>query len=325
MKTEIQSHKILKQQNKMPAFGEKYSFYQKTFEDFLERKNSQSEALFAEYFSNQKNSILETNSKDLEIKNFSSYPKKITKFYESVRYSIEGTGKRFRPVISLAVSEMLGGKASTVLPWAMAIEMIHTYSLIHDDLPCMDNDDERRGRPTNHKVYGESTALLAGDALLTDAFKVALEGPASDDKKIQCLKLLVDCAGTLGMVGGQYVDLSSQKNKVSVEELMQMQVNKTGALIRASIVGSAILSGANEKQISLLEKFSLELGLCFQIADDILDHDKGELGSFVGLLGMEKAKELLETLTKKSVDSISDFEDSDFLSQISLYNSTRLK
>lgn len=313
-------------------FDGQYSTYQKSFEEFLNKKTSSQSAFFSGYYGTQlRNLSILKEHISFDESQYLGYTQKLKSFQESVDYSLSGGGKRFRPILCLATADLfrLDDQRSSyqekVLPLALAIEMIHTYSLIHDDLPCMDNDDERRGKPTNHKVYGESTALLAGDALLTEAFKILAEGSADPKSTLKVISLVSECAGTLGMIGGQYVDLSSQKNKVSIEELSQMQINKTGALIRASIVGSAILCDASVEQIKALEEFSRYMGLSFQIADDILDKDKNELGSFVEIVGLEKSKKLLEDLTSKSSETLSNFENSEFLNALSQFNSKRLK
>jgi geranylgeranyl diphosphate synthase type II len=318
----------------MPNFETRYGNYQKTFENFLNQKISSQESYFSDYYFDQlkKLSFLQTalrinpdGQTHFNSTYFANYSEKLKKFFQSIKYSVLGEGKRFRPILCLSVAEIYGKDSSCVLPLALAVEMIHTYSLIHDDLPCMDDDDTRRGKPTNHKVYGESTALLAGDALLTEAFRVLSENSKNSQNTLKVIRLLTECAGTLGMIGGQYVDLTTQKNKVSLEELAQMQINKTGALMRASIVGSAILCDANSADIEQLEEFSIYLGLNFQITDDILDREKNELGSFVGLLGLEKSKKLLADLTQKSLDTLDSIENSNFLKELSLYNSKRLK
>ncbi len=310
-------------------FDSQYSSYQKTFEDFLNEKTSSQSLFFSSYYSNQlKNLSLLKVHVDFDESQFINYTDKLKSFYEAVKYSLSSEGKRFRPVLCLAIADLFQsnkGNYEKVLPLALAIEMIHTYSLIHDDLPCMDNDDIRRGKPTNHKVYGEATALLAGDALLTEAFRVLSETSSNPKNTLKVINILAECAGTLGMIGGQYVDLSTQKNKVSVEELSQMQINKTGALMRAAIVGSAILCEASSQQIKALEEYSRYIGLNFQIADDILDKDKNELGSFIGVLGLEKSKTLLEGLTEKSLEILKNFENSQFLNSLSQFNSKRLK
>lgn len=308
-------------------FDSQYSTYQKTFEEFLNKKVSSQGLFFSGYYGTQlRNLSILKEHISFDESQYLNYTNKLKSFQESIDYSLSGGGKRFRPVLCLATADLFSSSyQDRVLPLALAIEMIHTYSLIHDDLPCMDNDDERRGKPTNHKVYGESTALLAGDALLTEAFKVLAEGSADPKNTLKVIALVSECAGTLGMIGGQFVDLSSQKNKVNVEELSQMQINKTGALIRASIVGSAILCEASAVQIKALEEFSRYVGLNFQIADDILDKDKNELGSFVEVIGLESSKKLLVSLTEKSVETLNNFENSAFLNALSQFNSKRLK
>lgn len=307
-------------------FDSQYSSYQKTFEDFLNQKISSEETYFAGYTSKQLSGLSLLNKHiPFDERVSKEYSTKLKSFYQSIKYSLQGEGKRFRPVLCLATADLLGADKNQVLSLALAIEMVHTYSLIHDDLPCMDNDDERRGKPTNHKVYGESTALLAGDALLTEAFRVLTEDSPNPQNTLKAIQLLTECAGTLGMIGGQYVDLTTQKNKVNVEELAQMQINKTGALMRAAIVGSAILCDASEKDLETLENFARYVGLNFQIADDILDKDKNELGSFVGILGLEKSKELLMKLTQESISVLKDFKNSKFLLELSEFNAKRLK
>lgn len=308
-------------------FDQQYLTYQKTFEDFLKSKVSSNEGELKDYYKLQLESLsLLRKHTNFNIEVSSQYTKQIERFYEALKYSLLGEGKRFRPVLCLAVADLFGsGNHKKVLPLALAIEMIHTYSLIHDDLPSMDNDDERRGKPTNHKVFGEATALLAGDALLTEAFRVLSQNNQDAGKTLKVIHLLTECAGVLGMIGGQVVDLATQKNKVNVEELAQMQINKTGALIRASVVGAAILCDANEKQIQTLENFARYIGLNFQIADDLLDAEKEELGSFVSILGFDDAKKLLNVLTEESLQTLNEFENPNFLNALSQYNSKRLK
>lgn len=311
----------------MTNFDGQYSSYQKVFENFLNKKISSQESFFSGYSSKQLLGLsLLKNHIEFNDALLNTYSEKLKTFYKSVKYSLQGEGKRFRPILSLATADLFGpNNQEKVLPLALAIEMIHTYSLIHDDLPCMDNDDERRGKPTNHKVYGESTALLAGDALLTEAFGILAESSSEPKNTLKAIRLFTECAGILGMIGGQYVDLTTQKNKTSVEELSQMQINKTGALIRAAVVGSAILCDASEKETEALENFSKYIGLNFQIADDILDKEKNELGSFVEILGLEKSKELLKKLTQESIARLADFKNPQFLVALAEFNSKRLK
>lgn len=220
---------------------------------------------------------------------------------ETMRYSLFAGGKRLRPALALGAAEMICGDDTVALPAACALEMIHTYSLIHDDLPAMDNDDLRRGRPTSHKVFGEASAILAGDALLTMAFDVAAE--CGD---IRVVREIAQAAGVEGMVGGQQLDLEAEGQTLSFEALRHVHAFKTGSLIRVSVRAGAMLAGANEKQLELLTRYGENLGLAFQIMDDILDitSDTQTLGKPVGsdaanakstypaLLGLDVARAL---------------------------------
>ena len=235
---------------------------------------------------------------------------------ESMAYSLQCGGKRLRPVIFLITSELYGGKVEEVMPFAAAIEMIHTYSLIHDDLPAMDNDDYRRGKLTNHKVYGEAQAILAGDALLTEAFYLmAVVGayvPAP--RVLTAIAHAADLAGISGMVKGQTFDVEGEGKDLSLDELKAIHRDKTGALIRLSLMSAAILAGAPVQDIEKLSEYGHYLGLAFQIEDDILDHESTfeELGkpigsdeennktTYVTLLGIEGAKEAAAEATAKA-------------------------
>lgn len=220
----------------------------------------------------------------------------------SMLYSATNGGKRFRPVLSLLVAELFGCESEKVLPLAVAIEMIHTYSLIHDDLPCMDNDDIRRGKPTNHKVFGEDFALLAGDALLTEAFMLIAKKYGDNGSLVsRLIQLLSQAAGIRGMVGGQAIDLRAGSNPMTLEEMTELHRLKTGALIRLSVEGAAIIVGATPSEIECLQKFGEGLGLAFQVADDILDHGEKDqdIRSFTGLLGLEPTKKYLHNLSKE--------------------------
>ncbi|MFD1171606.1 polyprenyl synthetase family protein [Oceanobacillus picturae] len=204
---------------------------------------------------------------------------------ESMLYSVEAGGKRLRPILLLASYEAYGDKLEKVLPTAVALEMIHTYSLIHDDLPAMDNDDFRRGKPTNHKVFNEATAILAGDALLTYSFEiVGTETGLSDEQRIRLVRMLAQVSGPTGMVGGQLLDMEAEDRAVSLEELERIHTLKTGELLRFAVFAGAYIAGANEKQLAALEKFAYYLGLIFQVQDDILDvtGDQEKLGKPVG-------------------------------------------
>ncbi len=231
--------------------------------------------------------------------------------YESMKYSLFNGGKRFRPVLSILTAELLDYPAEKILPYASAVEFIHTYSLIHDDLPCMDDDDERRGQPTNHIKFNEWTALLAGDALLTESFYLInsnyLDQP---ELALRAGLELSRSAGPRGMVGGQAIDLASQ-DEVKIDEDLLTHIHnlKTGALIRASVVGSAYLAQASAEEIALLKNFGEKLGLAFQVADDILDHGEDESASYTQLLGLDGAKSFLEKLSKDCEDSLKTFGD----------------
>ena len=210
--------------------------------------------------------------KSLTVDNF---PEK--RIYEAMEYSLMAGGKRIRPVLALAVCDMLNGDTKEVIPFAGAIELIHTYSLIHDDLPCMDNDDYRRGKLTNHKVFGEAMAVLAGDGLLNFAFETMLGETAKNDEKtflrLKTAYMISMAAGTKGMIGGQVIDMESEKTNISYELLCQMHRMKTGALIKASVLAPAILLNVDKNLYSKLEVYADNIGLAFQIKDDILDYE----------------------------------------------------
>ena len=211
--------------------------------------------------------------------------KGISKVDEAMQYSLLAGGKRIRPILLMATAEALGTKGYNFLPVACGLEMIHSYSLIHDDLPCMDNDDYRRGRLTNHKVFGEAMAVLAGDGLLTLAFEVMLEQTNVEPKAlIETVREMAMCAGNFGMVGGQGLDLEFEDKEITAEELRKLHAGKTGALFIAAVRGGAHLANANEQQLLALTKFADLLGLAFQITDDILDVEgsSAELGKPVG-------------------------------------------
>jgi len=228
--------------------------------------------------------------------------------HKAMRYSVFAGGKRIRPILMIATCESVGGDPERVMSAACAMEMIHTYSLIHDDLPAMDDDDFRRGRPTNHKVFGEATAILAGDALLTEAF-ILLSNPEANreiDPEIirRVVHTIARCAGSLGMVGGQVVDMESEGKKIDFPTLEYIHTHKTGALILASIQAGALIGGADDAAFAALTRYGEAAGLAFQVADDILDvvGDQAQLGkdvgsdqargkaTYVALLGLEEAR-----------------------------------
>ena len=255
------------------------------------------------------------------------------KVREAMRYSLLSGGKRIRPILTLAFCEACGGEALSALPFACAVEMIHTYSLIHDDMPCMDDDDLRRGRPTNHKVYGEAMALLAGDGLLTLAFQQALSFQGDPAAARDGARLLAEYAGAQGMVGGQCIDLEQEGKEVTLEILAQMDRGKTVALIAAACVLGCTAAGAGEKELAAARQFAFGLGMAFQLRDDVLDvlGDAAKLGkntgmdsardkrNYVSLLGVEEAQRLVEQYTKEALDALEAFPgDTTFLREFAL-------
>lgn len=265
------------------------------------------------------------------------FPERNTEYKEVIdasRYSLLLGGKRIRPILMLEFCKLCGGKVEDALDFAIALEMIHTYSLIHDDLPCMDNDDLRRGKPSCHIKFSEATALLAGDTLLTTAFSVASNAKISDDKKVKAISVLARRAGAYGMIGGQVMDLAFEKNKPDIKSLYDMYILKTGALLSAAAEIGAIIAGADEKTVITAENYALNLGQAFQIIDDILDitGDEKLLGKPIGsdtqndkttvvsLIGLEKAKKLAKDLTDEAIgllDMIN--KDNEFLKELTLY------
>jgi geranylgeranyl diphosphate synthase type II len=243
-----------------------------------------------------------------------------------MRYSLLAGGKRLRPVLVLASCEAVGGKVDAAMGLACAVEMIHTYSLIHDDLPCMDDDDMRRGRPTNHKVYGEAIATLAGDALLTDAFKVlalSADRGASPAPVLETVAELATAAGSSGMVAGQVIDLLGEGKSKTVEELEELHGKKTGALFLASVRGGARLGGASGAQIESLDAYARALGLAFQVVDDLLDvqgtpeqmgkrtqkdFERGK-ATYPAILGVERSMDLARELERRAHRALNGFGD----------------
>ena len=242
---------------------------------------------------------------------------------ESMRYSLMAGGKRLRPVLLMEAAEAVGGRGEDYIHAACALEMIHTYSLIHDDLPAMDNDDYRRGKLTNHKVYGAGIATLAGDALLTLAFEVILRQKADSETLCRVIREISQAAGPDGMVGGQAIDMESEGKSITMDELRKMHMGKTGALFRAAIRSGAILAGAGEKELNALTRYAEAFGLAFQITDDILDviGDENEIGKPVGsdernhkstyvtLTSLEKARQLAKDAVDEAVLALEPFGD----------------
>lgn len=253
---------------------------------------------------------------------------------EAMRYSALAGGKRLRPVLTMEFCRVSGGQPQDALPFACALEMIHTYSLIHDDLPCMDNDDLRRGRPTSHKVYGEGMAVLAGDALLTYAFETAAQAAQNTrltaQQIMQAVGVLAHEAGYFGMIGGQVLDLAAEHKQLSYEELVDLQDKKTGALIRAAAQMGCIVGGATAEQMQAAKTYADRLGLAFQIQDDILDiegdqqvfgkpigsDEKSGKSTFPKLIGLSACRKMVRELTDEATKAVKIFPSSDFLVQM---------
>ena len=263
---------------------------------------------------------------------FKEYLTEYKLIFESMEYSVKNGGKRVRPLLAMLFCDACGGKVESALPFAQAVEFIHTYSLIHDDLPCMDNDDYRRGKPSNHKVYGEAFALLAGDGLLTAAFERisqgCLDGSYDSSTAISGVSVLSSLAGSRGMIGGQVIDLLNENNpEADFDNLQLMDSLKTGALIEAACVLGCIAAGADEEKLEAARTFAQSIGLAFQIKDDILDvtstlEKLGKLtgsdtqngkSTYVTLLGVEKCQELVEKLTNEAMSSLGAFENNQAL------------
>ncbi|NLK63894.1 MAG: polyprenyl synthetase family protein [Tissierellia bacterium] len=247
------------------------------------------------------------------------------KIYEAMNYSLLSGGKRLRPVFFLGAYELFKDDIKEALPFACSMEMIHTYSLIHDDLPAMDNDDYRRGKLSNHKKFGEATAILAGDGLLNKAYEIGLEAAIKlrSINAIKALKTIADSSGTEGMIGGQVIDMDCEVKISSIEELKHMYALKTGAIIKSSVTAGAILAGANEEEIRTLGTYAQKIGLAFQIEDDILDitSTQEKLGKAIGsdaannkityltFKSIDEAKKDIEKFTEEAIESLSIFGD----------------
>jgi geranylgeranyl diphosphate synthase, type II len=243
--------------------------------------------------------------------------------HRAVRYSLFAGGKRVRPVLVLAAGEAVGGAREELMPLACAVEMVHTYSLVHDDLPAMDDDDLRRGKPTSHKVFGEAVAILAGDALLTRAFHLLAEVPEGWDdarvrRRLRAAATLGEACGTTGLIGGQVMDLESEGRAIGADDLECLHRAKTGALLSACVRGGAILGGAGAGDLVLLSRYASAIGLAFQIVDDVLDatEDAQRLGktagkdeaarkaTYVSVYGLDKARALAGTLRQEALEAI---------------------
>lgn len=253
----------------------------------------------------------------------------VENFFKAIRYSIFPGGKRFRPLLAAAITHTLGGEIPVVIPWASAVEMIHGYSLVHDDLPCIDDDDQRRGQPSTHSKFGEATALLAGDALLTESF-LLLASSLRDQPEIAGLMvaLLAQAAGVHGMIGGQVMDLESQKIPMHITQtqLETLHRLKTGALIRVAAQGAAILCSASDRQIDISAQLGEHLGLAFQIADDLLDHveEAPESGSFPAVVGILQSQQRLQKATQSALECAAELGDkSGILTELIHFNLSR--
>lgn len=262
------------------------------------------------------------------------YQKKV---FESMNYSLKAGGKRLRPILTVEACKIVGGEEKDAIAFAVAIEMIHTYSLIHDDLPALDNDDLRRGRKTNHKVYGEAMAILAGDGLLNYAYEIMLKesiGKNDSEKYLKAINEIAKAAGIYGMIGGQVVDIESEGKKIDMDKLDFIHMNKTAAIIIGCMRAGAIIGNATDKQLEDITKYAKNIGLSFQIVDDILDivGDEAKLGKNVGsdidnekstypsLIGLEKSKEVANQLIKEAKASINQIsKDNAFLNGLAEY------
>lgn len=258
---------------------------------------------------------------------------------EAMKYSLVNGGKRLRPVLCLEFAKACGGDRFDALNLACAVEYIHTYSLIHDDLPCMDDDDMRRGKPSCHKQFGEATALLAGDALLTHAFQIVAGAELDDSKIALACGLLAQNAGVQGMVGGQVIDLKYESESPDLRQLLSVHRLKTGALISAACLLGCIAAGADDKKIAAASAYAYDLGVAFQIKDDILDvtGSSEELGkpvgsdednnktTYVSLRGIENAQKDVEKLTSAAISRLSEFQNTEFLEALSRYLVNRSK
>lgn len=257
--------------------------------------------------------------------------------FEAMNYSLIAGGKRLRPILTLEACKLVGGNEKDAIPFAAAIEMIHTYSLIHDDLPALDNDDLRRGRETNHKVYGEAMAILAGDGLLNYAYEIMLResiGKDDSNKYLKAINEIAKASGIYGMIGGQVVDIESEGKSIDKDKLDFIHMNKTAAIIIGCMRAGAIIGGASENQLENITKYAKNIGLSFQIVDDILDvvGDEVKLGKKVGsdidnekstypsLIGLDKSKEIAKNLIEEAKLSISNIDkDREFLNSLADY------
>ena len=259
--------------------------------------------------------------------------------FEAMRYSLNAGGKRIRPILVLEFCRITGGDCDKSIPVACAIEMLHTYSLIHDDLPCMDNDDLRRGKPTNHVVYGECTATLAGDALQAEAFGTILRSELPAEARAECARILADAVGADGMCGGQFLDMIGENKLLTADELDEINSRKTGALLIAACTMGVAAAGGNEKQSEAARRFGAAIGAAFQIRDDMLDviSTSEQLGKPIGsdaqehkntymaLYGAERCMKMIEKLTEVAKAALNEaFDDTAFLCDLADSMVTRM-
>ena len=280
-------------------------------------------------FEQQNDVYLQSIEAYLDQKCFADINEPQKELFDAMRYSLLAGGKRLRPIFVLDFCRMCSGDWQKAMPFAAAVEMIHTYSLIHDDLPCMDNDDYRRGRLTNHKVFGEATAVLAGDGLLTAAFAYIARAEFPAEIRIRAVEILSDCAGEMGMVGGQMLDMHSEERQCTKQEVLDIQSRKTGALIRAACMLGVLAGAGSAAQLSAAGEFAENLGLAFQIRDDMLDviGSAEELGkavgvdtnknTFVQLYGLDVCNEMVYNHTEKALSYLQAFDESSYMRNLS--------
>lgn len=259
--------------------------------------------------------------------------------FEAMRYSLNAGGKRIRPILVLEFCRITGGDCDKSLPVACAIEMLHTYSLIHDDLPCMDNDDLRRGKPTNHVVYGECTATLAGDALQAEAFGTILRSELPAEARAECARILADAVGADGMCGGQFLDMIGENKLLTADELDEINSRKTGALLIAACTMGVAAAGGNEKQSEAARRFGAAIGAAFQIRDDMLDvistseqlgkpigsDEQEHKNTYMALYGADRCMKMIEKLTEQAKSVLNEaFDDTEFLCELADSMVTRM-
>lgn len=259
--------------------------------------------------------------------------------FEAMRYSLNAGGKRIRPILVLEFCRITGGDCDKALPAACAVEMLHTYSLIHDDLPCMDNDDLRRGKPTNHVVYGECTATLAGDALQAEAFGTILRSELPAEARAECARILADAVGADGMCGGQFLDMIGENKELTAYELDEINSRKTGALLIAACTMGVAAAGGNEKQTEAASQFGAAIGAAFQIRDDMLDvistseqlgkpigsDEQEHKNTYMALYGADRCMKMIEKLTEQAKSVLNEaFDDTEFLCELADSMVTRM-